>query len=87
MNIQPLHGLTAQVQPQWGGLHLAARRVWLWQDEENDGWWSVECPSLPGCISQGETPEAALQNIREAMEGWLAVTLEAGQPVPAADAR
>jgi predicted RNase H-like HicB family nuclease len=35
------------------------------------GFWVAECPSLPGCISQGETQEAAIQNIREAIEGYL----------------
>ena len=32
-----------------------------------DGYWVVECPSLPGCISQGETREAAIANIKEAI--------------------
>lgn len=36
-----------------------------------DGWWVVECPSLPGCVSQGKTKAEALKNIREAIAGWL----------------
>jgi hypothetical protein len=36
-----------------------------------DGYWVVECPSLPGCISQGKTKEEAVQNIREAIEGYV----------------
>ncbi len=33
-----------------------------------DGWVVVECPSLPGCLSQGRTIDEALANIREAIE-------------------
>lgn len=33
-----------------------------------DGWIVVECPSLPGCLSQGRTADEALGNIREAIE-------------------
>lgn len=36
-----------------------------------DGWFVVECPVLPGCISQGQSKEEALRNIREAAELWL----------------
>ncbi len=41
------------------------------QDEE--GFYVAEVPALPGCLSQGETREEALENIREAVEGWLEV--------------
>ena len=47
-----------------------------------DGYWVVECPSLPGCISQGETREAAIANIKEAIEGYVAALEEDGLPVP-----
>jgi predicted RNase H-like HicB family nuclease len=36
-----------------------------------DGWITAECPSLPGCISQGRTRKSALENIREAIQAWL----------------
>ena len=39
--------------------------------EGEDGWYVVECPSLPGCISQGKTVEEALENIKEAIELYL----------------
>ena len=39
---------------------------------EEGGFWA-EVPSLPGCVSQGETVEELRGNIREAIEGWLAV--------------
>ncbi len=47
-----------------------------------DGYWVAECPSLPGCISQGDTREAAITNIKEAIEGYIAVLREDGLPVP-----
>ncbi len=39
---------------------------------EEGGFWA-EVPALPGCVSQGETLEETLDNIREAAEGWLEV--------------
>ena len=38
-----------------------------------DGWLVIECPSLPGCISQGRTIEGALENIKDAIQGCLDV--------------
>lgn len=42
-------------------------------DRDEDGVWIVECPSIPGCASQGETKEKALENIKEAIELCLEV--------------
>lgn len=53
--------------------------VTLYQDEE--GWYTVECPIIPGCLSQGKTQEEALQNIREAIELCLEVRKEKGLPL------
>ena len=47
-----------------------------------DGFWLAECPSLPGCISQGQSKKEAIQNIREAIEGYLEVLQQDGDPVP-----
>ena len=47
-----------------------------------DGGFVVECPAIPGCISQGETVEEALANIREAIAGCLEVLAEKGEPLP-----
>ena len=47
-----------------------------------DGYWVAECPSLPGCISQGQTREDALGNIKEAIEGYIAALEEDDLPVP-----
>ena len=56
------------------------RQVVIYPGE--DGYWVVECPSLPGCISQGRTKEEALANIREAIQGYIAALEEDGLPVP-----
>lgn len=47
-----------------------------------DGYWIAECPSLPGCISQGKTKQEALANIKEAIHGYVAALEEDGLPVP-----
>jgi len=41
-------------------------------DRDEDGVWIVECPSIPGCVSQGETREKALENIKDAIALWQA---------------
>jgi predicted RNase H-like HicB family nuclease len=56
------------------------RQVLLYPGE--DGYWVAECPSLPGCLSQGRTREDALVNIREAIEGYVAALQQDGLPVP-----
>ena len=56
------------------------RQVFLFRDE--DGGWVVECPSLPGCISQGETREEALTNIKEAIDLYIDTLKDEGRPVP-----
>jgi len=47
-----------------------------------DGYWVVECPSLPGCISQGKTKEEAVQDIREAIDGYVLALQDDGLPIP-----
>jgi predicted RNase H-like HicB family nuclease len=47
-----------------------------------DGYWVVECPSLPGCVSQGKTKAEAIANIREAIDAWLETAHAHGQPIP-----
>jgi len=53
--------------------------VTLFQDE--DGVFVAECPSIPGCVSQGKSEEAALNNVREAIRECLAVRAERGMPL------
>jgi predicted RNase H-like HicB family nuclease len=56
------------------------RQVVIYPGE--DGYWVVECPSLPGCISQGRTREEALANVREAIAGYIDALKDDGLPVP-----
>ncbi|MDX1992249.1 MAG: type II toxin-antitoxin system HicB family antitoxin [bacterium] len=56
------------------------RQVILYRDE--DGVWIARVPSLPGCHSDGETREEALENIKEAIELYVEVLEEDGLPVP-----
>ncbi|HEX9991013.1 MAG TPA: type II toxin-antitoxin system HicB family antitoxin [Chloroflexia bacterium] len=56
------------------------RQVIIYPGE--DGYWVAECPSLPGCLSQGESKEDAINNIKEAIELYIEVLRDEGQPVP-----
>ena len=47
-----------------------------------DGYWVAECPSLPGCVSQGKTKAKALENIKEAIDGYIAALKGDRLPVP-----
>jgi len=47
-----------------------------------DGYWVAECPSLPGCISQGRTRAEAIENIREAIALYIEALEADGLPVP-----
>jgi predicted RNase H-like HicB family nuclease len=53
--------------------------VTLTQDE--DGMFVAECPSIPGCVSQGKTEEEAMKNVREAIRECLEVRAERGMPL------
>ncbi len=52
------------------------RQVVIYPGENK--YWVAECPSLPGCISQGHTKEEAITNIREAIQGYVATLEENG---------
>ncbi len=45
-------------------------KVFVEEDKE-DGGYVIECPALPGCASQGDTVDEAVENIKEAIRGWL----------------
>ena len=57
-------------------------RIIIEQDE--DGNYMVQCPTLPGCISQGKTREEALTNIKDAIYGYLASLKKHDEPIPPA---
>ncbi len=50
-------------------------------DRDESGAWVAECPSIPGCVSQGKTKAEALKNVREAIELCLEVRAERGLPL------
>jgi predicted RNase H-like HicB family nuclease len=56
------------------------RQVVIYPGE--DGFWVAECPSLPGCISQGQTKPEAIQNIRQAINLYIEALEEDGLSVP-----
>lgn len=55
-------------------------RVLIEVDE--DGVFVAECPSLPGCVSQGKTRAEAVANIKDAIEGYLASLKKHDEPAP-----
>jgi len=55
-------------------------RILIEQDE--DGVFVAECPSLPGCISQGKNRKEALENIRDAIKGYLESLKNHSEPIP-----
>jgi predicted RNase H-like HicB family nuclease len=65
-----------RVELFWGQM----RQVVIFKGE--DGQWVAECMSLPGCVSQGHTREAAVSGIREAIRLYVAVLEEDQLPVP-----
>ena len=50
-------------------------------ERDEDGVWIVECPSIPGCVSQGSTKEEALKNVQEAIQLCLEFRSERGLPL------
>ena len=56
------------------------RQVLVYPGE--DGFWVVECPSLPGCVSQGKTKAEALNNIKEAIDLYIESLRSDSLPVP-----
>jgi predicted RNase H-like HicB family nuclease len=59
---------------------MAKYSVYIEQAEE--GGYIVSCPTLPGCVAQGETAEEALRMIKDAIEGYIASLRKHGEPIP-----
>ena len=51
-------------------------------EPDEDGVFVAECPTLPGCISQGKTRAEALTNIKDAVAGYVASLKKHNEPVP-----
>jgi antitoxin HicB len=54
-------------------------------DDEGRSGWVAEVPQLAGCISQGDTPDDAVERVKDAMAGWISVALEDGRGIPKPD--
>ena len=59
----------------------------LLREDKEQGGYRVEVPALPGVYSQGDTLEEALSMVKEAIEGYMEVLREQGEPIPAESAR
>jgi len=57
------------------------RQVVIYPDPE-DGGWVAEVPSLPGCVSQGDTKPQVIENIRDAIQTWIEGAQSVGMRVP-----
>jgi len=55
-------------------------RIFIEQDE--DGIFVAECPTLPGCISQGKSRKEVLENIQDAIRGYLESLKKHDEPIP-----
>jgi predicted RNase H-like HicB family nuclease len=71
---------------------LRLDRTWFWEacvvryrvliEQDEDGVYIAEVPILPGCLSQGKTRSEAIDNIKEAIAGYLESLEAHGEPVP-----
>jgi antitoxin HicB len=51
-------------------------------ESDEDGIFVAECPTLPGCISQGKTRNEALENIKDAIHGYIESLKKHNEPIP-----
>ena len=51
-------------------------------ENDEDGVFVAECPTLPGCISQGTTRTEAIKNIKDAIKGYLVSLNKHNEPIP-----
>ena len=63
-------------------LNIEAMKFRVLIEPDEDGVFVAECPALPGCISQGRTRAEALDNIKDAIAGYLASLKKHNEPVP-----
>jgi predicted RNase H-like HicB family nuclease len=50
-------------------------------EQDEDGIFVAQCPTLPGCISQGKTRQEAIENIKDAIKGYLESLNKHGEPI------
>jgi predicted RNase H-like HicB family nuclease len=58
------------------------REYEVFLEEAEEGGYVVTCPALPGCVSEGDTREEALVNIKDAIAGYLTTLNRHGLPLP-----
>ncbi|MCK4327922.1 MAG: type II toxin-antitoxin system HicB family antitoxin [Candidatus Diapherotrites archaeon] len=51
-------------------------------EEDEKGWFVASVPSLPGCITQGKTREEAVENVKDAIDGYIESLEKHGEPIP-----
>jgi antitoxin HicB len=71
-------GIIIQIKGKGG--EAVRYRILIEQDE--DAMYVAECPSLPGCVSQGKTRQEALKNIQDAIKGYLESLKKHNEPIP-----
>lgn len=66
--------------PRWLLISTMRYRIIIEQDE--NGIYVAQCSSLPGCVSQGKTRKEALENIKDAIEGYIESLKKHNDPIP-----
>ena len=61
---------------------MTRRYTVLLQPDLDEGGYTVTVPALPGCVSEGDTLEEALDNAKDAIETLIAYLEERGRPIP-----
>lgn len=56
-------------------------------EREDDGGFVASVPALPGCVSQGDSRDEAMKNVREAIEVYIEDCRESGEPIPSESGR
>jgi len=51
-------------------------------EANEEGGYTITVPSLPGCVTQGDTLEEAIENVREAIAGYIETLKDLGKPIP-----
>ena len=51
-------------------------------DTDENGMYVAECPTLPGCVSQGKTRNEAIANVQDAIKGYIESLKEHDEPIP-----
>ncbi len=62
--------------------YILNKMKWKVTLQKEDEWCVVQCPRLPGCVSQGKTKEEALANIKEAIQGYIESLKKDGEDIP-----